>query len=57
MWSYDDIKDFYEYLIYDEDGWAGIRDDAPEKAKKAYAEFKRKEAEAVDKKTGRVIRV
>lgn len=34
--------DFFDYLIHDELGdFIGIRDDAPEEAKKAYAEFKK----------------
>ncbi len=35
----DAVKDFYDYLIIGEEGLVGLRDDAPEEAKRAYAEY------------------
>jgi hypothetical protein len=55
------IDDFYEYIEYypysDEEGydgihdggWKGLREDAPEKAKKAYEKFRKMEEEAKKK--------
>ncbi len=43
MENFEDVEKFFEYLIIDDDGWKGIRDDAPESAKKAYAEYIKKE--------------
>lgn len=39
MEHFDDVKDFFDYLIIDDDGWKGIREDAPEKAKLAYQKY------------------
>ncbi len=43
MKSFEDVEPFYKYLIIDEDGWKGIKDDAPESARMAYAEYMEKE--------------
>lgn len=43
MENFEDVKKFFDYLIIDDDGWKGIRNDAPESAKKAYAEYIEKE--------------
>lgn len=43
MENLEDVKEFFDYLIIDDDGWKGIRDDAPKSAKKAYAEYIEKE--------------
>lgn len=43
MENFEDVKKFFDYLIIDDDGWKGIRDDAPEKAKKAYEEYMEKQ--------------
>ena len=45
--AYKAVEAFYDYLIIDENGWAGIREDAPEEAKKAYAKFKKMEQDAL----------
>lgn len=42
MENFEDVKKFFDYLIIDDDGWKGIKDDAPESAKKAYAEYIKK---------------
>lgn len=34
MENFEDVKKFFDYLIIDDDGWKGIRDDAPDSAKK-----------------------
>lgn len=39
--SYEQVKPFYDYLIINDNGWAGIREDAPEEVKKAYKEFQK----------------
>ena len=46
METYDTVKDFFDYILdddqpgYDENlPFGGIREDAPEKAKKAYAAY------------------
>jgi hypothetical protein len=41
--NFEDVKKFFDYLIIDDDGWKGIRDDAPESAKKAYDEYIKKQ--------------
>lgn len=57
MYPFDEVKDFFDYLGIDEDTCETfIRDDAPESAKRAYEEFKRKEAENVDEH-GRIEKV
>lgn len=57
MWTYDDLKDFFDYLEIDEETLDQyIRDDAPESAKRAYEEFRRKEAENVDE-NGRIYKI
>lgn len=43
MEDFEDVKKFFDYLIIDDDGWKGIRDDAPETAKKAYEEYMKKQ--------------
>jgi hypothetical protein len=54
MWGQDDVEDFIRWLLPTKDGsgWdnAELRDDAPETAKKAYAEYHRQLAE--DEKNG-----
>lgn len=49
MKSFEEVEQFYEYLIIGEDGWKGIKDDAPESAKKAYENFLEKEKENASK--------
>lgn len=39
MENFNDVKKFYDYLIIDDDGWKGIKEDAPESAKQAYKEY------------------
>ena len=41
--NFEDVKKFFDYLIIEDDGWKGIRDDAPESAKKAYDEYIKKQ--------------
>lgn len=43
MENFEDVKKFFDYLIIDDDGWKGIRDDAPESTKKAYDEYIKKQ--------------
>lgn len=43
MENFEDVKKFFDYLIIDDNGWKGIRDDAPESAKKAYDEYIKKQ--------------
>ena len=45
MENFKNVEKFYDYLIINDDGWAGIKEDAPEEAKKAYDEYMRKEKE------------
>jgi len=40
------ISDFIDYIISDDEGWIGLRDDAPEKTKQAYAEYLEEERQA-----------
>jgi len=35
----EDVKAFFDYLVMDDDGWRGVRDDAPEEAKRAYEAY------------------
>lgn len=49
MENFEDVKKFFDYLIIDDDGWKGIRDDAPESAKKSYDEYIR---EQIDQRKG-----
>ena len=37
--NFEDVKKFFDYLIIDDDGWKGIRDDAPDDVKKAFEEW------------------
>lgn len=39
MENFEEVKMFFDYLIIDDDGWKGIRDDAPKSAKKAYDDY------------------
>lgn len=39
MMSFDNVKDFFDYLIIDDEGWAGLKEDAPESAKQAYQDY------------------
>lgn len=43
MENFDDVKKFFDYLIMDDDGWKGIREDAPEDVKQAYDEYIKKQ--------------
>lgn len=59
MISWDEVKDFWDYIEYypesDEEGYdgehdggiKGVRDDAPEEAKKAYRKYLAKNKEGV----------
>ena len=49
MENFEDVKKFFDYLIIDDDGWKGIRDDAQKKKKKAYAEYIKKEKANAEK--------
>ena len=42
MENFEDVEKFFEYLIIDDDGWKGIRDDAPESAKKPMRNISRR---------------
>lgn len=58
MLAYEAVKDFLDYLEYypdvdepgydgiHEGGWKGLREDAPENAKKAYEKYKKIKKEA-----------
>ena len=39
MIAYETVKDFWEYLEHDDKQYTGLREDAPESAKKAYEEY------------------
>ncbi len=47
MEAWSNVKEFWEYLQFEEDGIGikGIRADAPESAKKAYAEWAKQQEE------------
>ncbi len=46
MIAYDDVKDFIDYITMDDDGWNGVREDAPESAKAAWDAYCKREEEA-----------
>lgn len=41
MEDYKTVEEFFDYLIIDDDGWKGIKADAPESAKKAYENYRK----------------
>lgn len=51
METYDAVKDFINYITAEDNGllYGGLVEDAPEKAKEAYAEYVKKNKEAEKK--------
>ena len=49
MEDFKNVKKFIDYLIIDDDGWKGIRDDAPTTAKKAYEKYMKEQKRLEDK--------
>lgn len=49
MEDFEAVKAFFDYLIIDDEGWKGIRDDAPDSAKKAYNDYIKKQNELAEK--------
>lgn len=47
MEDYKAVEEFFEYLIIDDEGWKGIKTDAPDSAKKAYAKYIKMQEEKV----------
>ncbi len=45
MESFDEVKDFFDYLIIGDNGWEGVRPDAPQSAKDAYHKYVQKQKE------------
>ena len=49
MENYDDVKEFFEYLIINDEGWVGLDENAPESALKAYQEYLSKKKDYEEK--------
>jgi hypothetical protein len=49
MENFKDIQKFFDYLIIDDDGWKGIRNDAPDDVKKAYDDYIEKQKDLENK--------